>query len=103
MDLSKSDMIKLGQKQAQLFVKDNITYCEILVKGSARREILLSAYGQLVRAGKLSPIEKLQEKQKEDAWEVAKDIAKGRMGVKALIEVVKALLTIEYFLNLEIN
>lgn len=98
---TKNDMLDLGQKQAALFTANNLAYCEILVTCECPRHILVSAYRCLVRLGKLAPIEDLLQEQKEVAWQTAKDIAKGRMGQKALVEVVQALLTIEYFLNLE--
>lgn len=93
-------MLDLGSKQVDLFLNNNVTYCEILVTCSCPRHILLMAYQHLVRLRKITPIEDMLQDQKEMAWATAKDIAKGRLGQKALIEVVQALLTIEYFLNL---
>lgn len=94
-------MLQLGQKQAQVFTASNVAYCEMLVDGRTRREILLCCYRCLVRTKRLRPIEELSQEQKVLAWQTAKYIAKGRMGQKSLVEVVQALLTIEYFLNLE--
>ncbi len=93
-------MLDLGQKQAQLFLANNVAYCEVLVTCACPRHILLSAYSQLVRLQIIAPIEDLRQEEKENAWQTAKDIAQGRLGRKDLIEVVQALLTIEYFLNL---
>lgn len=103
MDFLKKDMIQVGLKQAQVFTASNIAYCEMLVDGRTRREILLCCYRCLVRTKRIRPIEELPQEQKKIAWQTAKDIAQNRLGRKALIEVVQALLTIEYFLNLEIN
>lgn len=100
MNPAKSHMLELGRQQAQLFLANNILYCEILVTSSCPRHILLLAYENLVRQRKLTPIEDLLLVHKQTAWETAKEIAKDRMDRKGLIEVVKALLTIEYFLNL---
>lgn len=93
-------MMDLGRQQVELFLSNNVTYCEILVTCCCPRHILLMAYQRLVRLRKLTPIEDMLREQKEVAWATAKDIAKGRLGKKDLIEVVQALLTIEYFLNL---
>lgn len=99
MNLVKNDFLDLGRKQAQLFVEDNITYCEILVTGSCPRKILLLAYRRLVSLRKITPIEDMLLEHKESAWQMAKDIAKGRLGRQALIETVQAMMVIEYFLN----
>lgn len=92
-------MIELARKQAQLFTENNVAYCEDLVTCSCPRRLLLVAYVSLVRRQKLVAIEDLLQKEKEAAWELAKELAKGRLGRKELIEVVKAMYTIEYFLT----
>jgi hypothetical protein len=93
-------MLDLGRKQAQLFLANNVVYCELLVTCDCPREILVMTYHGLVRREKITPIEDMLQEQKETAWQTAKDIANGRLGRKALVEVVQALLVIEYFLNL---
>lgn len=100
MIATKSDMFELGRKQAGLFLENEVVFCEILVTCYCPRSILLSVYNRLVKTGKLVPIEDMLLDQKQDAWNTAKEIAKGRLGRKALIEVVKALIALEYFLNL---
>ena len=99
MRIAGMDMLDLGRKQAALFESNNVAYCEVLVVSPVPRQIVLQAYRILVRMHKLTPVEDLLQDQKEIAWQMAKDIAKGRLGTKALIELVQALLTIEYFLN----
>lgn len=100
MLIAQQNFLDLGQKQAQLFLASNMVYCEVLVTCNCPRQLLVMSYNQLVRQGKLIAIEDLRLQDKEAAWQTAKDIAKGRLGRKALIEVVQALLAIEYFLNL---
>lgn len=100
MNPAKNLMLELGREQAQLFLANNLVYCEILVTCSCPRHILLLAYQNLVRQRKLTPIEELLLAHKQTAWETAKEIAKDRMDRKGLIELVQALLTVEYFLNL---
>lgn len=100
MSSLKLDMMDLGRQQVDLFLSNNVTYCEILVTCSCPRHILLMVYQRLVRLRKLTPIEDMLREQKEMAWATAKDIAKERLVKKELVEVVQALLTIEYFLNL---
>lgn len=96
----KIDIMDLGRKQVDLFLSNNVTYCEILVTCSCPRHILLMAYQRLVQLRKITPIEDMLQEQKKIAWETAKDIAKGRLRKIELVEVVQALLTIEYFLSL---
>ncbi len=98
MTLERNDMLELGRKQAQLFTANNVAYCEALVTCYCPREIMVLTYHRLVRQGKITPIEDMLQEQKETAWQTAKDMAAGRLGKAALIEVVKALLVIEYFL-----
>lgn len=100
MNLAKTDMLGLGQLQAQLFVGNNVVYCETLIICDCPRKILGMIYVRLVRQHKIIAIEDMLQEQKQIAWDTAKEIAKGRLGRKALVEVVQALLTIEYFLNL---
>lgn len=100
MIAASHDMLDLGRKQAQLFLSDNLTYCEFLVCCDCPRAILVMAYFRLVKERKLTAIEDMLLSEKETAWQTAKDIAQGRLGRRPLVEVVKALLVIEYFLKL---
>lgn len=101
MLLEKSDILTLGREQALLFSSDNVTYCEVLVTCFCPRDLLLKAYYGLVRREKITPIEDLLQHEKEAAWEFAKEIAKGRLGIRELKDIVRALVAIEYFLNLK--
>lgn len=100
MVLAKTDMLDLGRKQAQLFTANNVAYVETLVTCYCPRDILLKCYYGLVRRGKVTAIEDMLQHEKESAWETAKDLAKGRLRIKELKDVVRALVAIEYFLNL---
>lgn len=96
----KADMLELGRKQAQLFLDNNTVYCEVLVTADCPRSILVMAYQILVRHSKITPIEDMLQEHKHTAWKTALEIANGRLGRKALIELVQALITLEYFLTL---
>lgn len=100
MQVVKTNMLDLGRKQAQLFTANNVAYCETLVTCYCPRDILLKAYYALGRRGKVTAIEDMLQHEKEKSWEIAKAIAKGRLGIKDLKDVVRALVAIEYFLNL---
>lgn len=91
--------IELGRKQASLFMDNNLPYVECLITADCNRSILNTCYNVLVRSKKMIPIDKLPEKEKLTLWETAKEFAKDRMNKEQLIELVKALLTLEYFLN----
>jgi hypothetical protein len=95
--------LQLGRQQAEIFVSNNVAYCEILVTCSCPRTILLYAYNHLVYLQKITPIEELLLDDKQFAWETAKDIAKGRLSRKSLIELVQALVALNYFLNPQKN
>lgn len=94
------DMLELGRKEAESFKTNNVAYCEVLVTCTAQRNILRMAYNQLVHRKKVTPIEDMLLADKTTAYNTAKEIAKDRLGRGALIELVKALIAIEYFLNL---
>ena len=98
--LKVGDFLDLGRKQAELFVANNVAYSEVLVTCYCPRQILLYAYESLLKQRKITPIEDLLQEDKEYAWKQAKEIAKGRLGNKALKEIVKAFVVINYFLNL---
>lgn len=99
--VNKNELLDLGRRQAHLFQEDNVAYCEDLITCSGPRRLLVVAYGGLVRRQKLTAIEDLLQNEKEAAWELAKELAKGRLGRRELIEVVKAMYAIEYFLTFE--
>lgn len=100
MILEKTNLLELGRKQAQLYEADNVGYCERLVTTDYPRQFLSKVYWILVRRGKIIAKEDMLLEDKEFAWQTAKEIAKGRLKQKGLVEVVHALLAFEYFLNL---
>ncbi len=100
MIAARNDIYELGRKQALLFQDNNVVYCEMLVTCDCPRHILVNTYQTLVRREKLTPIEDMLLADKQTAWNTAKEIAKGRLGRKALVELVQALITLEYFLTL---
>lgn len=100
MLLEKSEILDLGRRQALLFQADNLGYCERLITTDYPRQFLSKVYWVLVRREKIIPKEDMLQDQKELSWQTAKEIAKGRLGRKDLVELVHALLAIEYFLNL---
>ena len=103
MTAVKNEMLELGRKQAQMFQDNNLAYCEVLVKDSCNRHILLQTYHILVRREKITAYEDLLADDLEQAREITLDIAKGRLSNKELRELAKALLAIAYFLDLEKN
>lgn len=100
MPTTTLDMLELARKEVEVFKSNNLAYCEVLVTCTTQRNILRMAYNQLVHRKKVTPIEDMLLADKTTAYNTAKDIAKGRLGRGALIELVKALIAIEYFLNL---
>jgi hypothetical protein len=99
----KNDMLELGRKQAQMFQDNNIAFCEVLVKDTCNRHILLHAYRSLVYWRKITAYEDLLQEDLEEARQMTLDIAKGRLSNRELRELAKALLAIAYFLDLEKN
>ena len=95
-----SEMLDLARKEAESFKSNSVAYCEVLVTCTAQRNILRMAYNLLVHRKKIVAIEDMALADKTTAYDTAKDIAKGRLGRAGLVELVKALIVIEYFLNL---
>lgn len=91
--------LELGKKQADLFTSNNIAYMELLVTGDCNRSILNTCYNILIRTKKIKPIEDWEVGDKRNVWETAKETAKDRMDNEGLIELSKALITLEYFLQ----
>lgn len=100
MTIRPNSFLALARKQVDFFTGNNQGYCEVLVTCDCPRSILVMAYRTLVRMGKLVPVEDLKAEEKQIAWDMAKDIAKGRLDKKRIIELCQALMTIEFFLNL---
>jgi hypothetical protein len=99
----KHELLALVIQQAKMFEANNLAYCEVLVKDSFSRHLLLRAYNSLVRRQKITAYEDLLQPEMQVAREMTLDIAKGRLSNKELRELAKALLAIAYFLNLEKN
>lgn len=96
----KNDVLALGRSQAQMFQQNNIAFCEVLVTCTVPRQILLSAYYQLVRREKILALEDMLYQDQVEAGAIGKDIAKGRLERKELKDVIRALIAINYFLEL---
>ena len=96
----ESSFLDLARKQADLFLANDEAWCNVLVGQNAVRPIMVMAYNQLVRSRKLPPMEDLAKNEKQKAWDFAKEIAKGQLRRAQLIEIVQALLALEFFLNL---
>lgn len=98
--MKEANIERLGRLQAGLFQNDHLTYMELLVKADITRHIMIYAYRWLVENKKLDLIESLPEDKKVNLWETAKEFAKDRLTKAKMIELSKALFTLEYFLNL---
>lgn len=95
-----STWLELGKKQAQEFDKNNFAYMEILVTCDCSRSIMSVCHSVLVKRNIFPVLEFMCEEDKRTAWETAKEFARGRLNNEKLIELCKALLSLEYFLNL---
>jgi len=91
--------ISLGRKQMELFLNDNLLYMECLVKFDTPRKILNQSYRSLISRNIIPAIETFPVEQKKDLWETAKEYSAQRLDQQKTIELAKALITIEYFLN----
>lgn len=93
-----SGLIDLGRKQSELFIKNNLAYCELLVIGTSNRHIMEMVYHVLVGHKKIKALEELPQEDKAMSWETANDFAKGRMDKEGVVELVKCLHALEYYL-----
>lgn len=94
--------IELGRKQVfgtYGFHWNNQNFINCLVKYHYVRWTLTCAYSGLVSSKKMVPIESLPEEDKENLRSMAKYYADGRLKKKELMELIKALITLEYFLQ----
>ncbi len=94
-----SMILDLGKKQSEIFISDNIGYVNSIITCKVPRQILLDCYSVLTRSGILKPIEDMPKEEKRNVWETAKEFAKDRLDKDQLIELVKALISLEYFLQ----
>lgn len=97
--MQESIEYKLGKRQVEIFLNDNLLYIECLIKFNCSRIILNEAYRYLVCVKAITAIEDLPIDEKEKLWLTTKDFCVGRLDLKRAIELSKALYTIEYFLN----
>lgn len=93
-------ILELGAKQALMFSDNHLAYTELLVTANTPRLILSYCYSTLCRLGKLQPIEELQLEQKYILWETAKEFSKDRLNKDEMVQLVKSLYSLEYYLNL---
>ncbi len=93
-------MLNFGRKQAALFLNDNLSYTEALLRLTGSRKAMVWLYDILKNYKYLVPIEGLDKSVKQKMWLTVKDICSGRLDDKEkTIEMCKAFYVIEYFLN----
>ena len=97
--MTPNPWIELGNKQAALFINNNIAYMNLLVTGDCSRHILNSVYRILVGQRKIPELEKMSVDEKKIIWETAKEFSKDRLDKEKLIELAKSLYVLEYLLN----
>jgi len=94
-----TSLLELGKKQAELFISNNLVYADCLVKFDSCRSIMNTCYRILVNSNEIVPIEEIKKEDKLNIWDTAKELSKDRLDRNQLIELVKALVTLEYFLQ----
>lgn len=90
---------QLAIKELTNLEANNAAYIELMVTGSAQRNIFLMCYDASVRAKEIPSIEQQDDEFKREIWERAKAVANGRCDHPTLIELSKALYCIQCFLK----
>ncbi len=91
---------KIGRKETSVFETNNIAYAEELFMRNARRKLMIWIYCLLCNYGKITPIENLDKKEKEQMWRFVLDICNEHLVDKKIkTEMCRVFYTIEYFLN----
>jgi len=94
-----SPFLDLARKQVDLFQNDNVGWMETLITSDCIKSIMELGYKILVRDGKITAIEKMDQAEKESLWNSAGEFAKGRLGREDLVRVCRGLVALEYFLT----
>lgn len=97
--IEENSFIGLAKKQVLLFEKDHISWMNLLVTSVCVRKIMFMAYNSLVNHKNIRPIQDMSEKEKSTIWESAKEFAKDRLKKDELVQVSKALISLEYLLQ----
>lgn len=93
-------MQRIGMKEADYFIEDNVGYTEQIVTLNCRRGIMCWVYSEMKKHKKIVAIELLDKKDKDEMWAFARDICAGKTNdKKRMVEVLKVFYTLEYFLN----
>jgi hypothetical protein len=93
--------IELGKKQVHGrygFHWNNQNFIDCLVKFPVVRWTLTTAYNSLVFKKLITPIEMMEEKEKTEIKSMTIYYADGKLNKIQLVDLAKALVTIEYFL-----
>jgi hypothetical protein len=90
---------EVGIKQAILFRSDPETYKKCLVSGGSIRGVMTEVYKSLLANNRAKGIESLPEGEKQNLWNMAKELAEGRLSYQETINLAKALYALEILLN----
>jgi hypothetical protein len=96
---TSSPFLDLAYKEAETFQNNNVAWMECLITCDCTKSIMELGYNILVRKGKIIPIEKMTQAEKENIWNSAREFSKGRLDKEGLIKVAKGLVTLEYLLT----
>lgn len=81
---------RLAAIQIECFYKNEPAFIENLVKAKSTRKMMTGIYNSKVCLNKIVPIEKLEEKEKNELWEQVKAYAQKRLNKNEMIELAKA-------------
>lgn len=98
-----NEWIKIGMKMLNDFnnAKDQTEYFKCLAVLSVPKQNILLCHNILVRSGKIPLIENLPLVDREKMWEMAKELADGRLKtIEEMKNFCRCLLTFEYLMSL---
>ena len=98
-----NDWIELGKKQATSFInaRDNLSHLKTIAVLQGPKKIFLICYCIFWRSKKIIKIEEMTVEEKQKTWEMAKEIADGRLKtIEEMKDLCRCLIALEYILSM---
>ena len=98
-----SDYLTIAQSYMPFFHKMGEKYFISLAGCPVPLQVNEMAYEGLLREGRIGPIEDMMLLDKEFLWTKAKEYGGRKLGKIGLLRLVKSIVLVDYFLNVEVN
>lgn len=92
---------EIGNKQAELFLENNISYMECLVNGISFKNLLTVCYNALLRQKKIVQIEYLPIEEKQRLFEIVKEFDNSTLDKEGYVLACRSLYALEQYLKIK--